>query len=881
MKYQNLISERNDVLKQLEQMRLSRDSASEHLRQVQSECTDASNRLSESEEKYEQLRGRHEELEQERKNWISEKEMLLKEAQSVDVFKAEVSELKKDFMQKEKQWLSEKEFLTKEVSEVELLKDEISKLEEEVKVSLQIEKDYAVLKEEKNILNQKYSELNSQLETLSLEKEKLSDEVVRGKNETDKLNELLQQETKQKSAFMSECESLKEELEKASSRCSELSSQIENLTCEKSKLEDKGKKDKADIENLNKILQQEIKLKDDVLSECEHLKQDNNKANEEIARLNLCIENLEIEKKNQIHEKSSDWELQIEAITKEKMQIEEESKIRKEEMEKLERKCEGLKLEKDSVSDENSRLNMLIEESEAEKGNSEELKNIIALLEGRCRETKEAKDEYENKCIALNERLASLDKKLAEAHKLHLQFDATTNVNESLRKKLEETQADLNDCRIRLKDGELELKQLKEKYDNIEKDKVDVEVERDKLMEQYKMMNAELGSTMLALDREIQLTTHRRLSDIGSSIFRGFGDLATQTDEVPLFDGDNKKDKLEEKTCVPVPVMHASENRGVHQLVSDLQKENKDLHNKAEKLEMKLKEQNFTLKSLENKNSALRRRMQELEAEKHKFKEAQREYQNDMLDKLECERQLAELKLSRNMQEQSMREMERSVSVLVDSIKDNHDLGIEEDLSKTIRLLEVSFSDSQLQDTANSSHFVSLLDQSEEFDYLKRELNKALSKVLKDLDELDKVNQEKLEAELENIALRARLSQLESEKTCERTKSTNFDGFDNSEHREENSQDVKNLVSLEKELQTRSVQVGSEHFALEKELQTFKMENLRLQRNIERQEAVFDLERQHLQSPKLKIQVSLILAPDRREDASNFYGHCYNKEIVY
>ncbi|XP_066956530.1 golgin subfamily A member 4-like [Macrobrachium rosenbergii] len=787
-KQQRLELEHKEMMRHLEEVQASKNDENEKLQNREAECIKTNNMLSECQQNFNQLQAAYQTL-----------------------------------LLKEKDWISEKEKLTEEIAKSDLLAEEISKLEEEVKGSIQMEKEFSVLKEEKNMLNQKCLELTSQVEELTSEKRGLEDEAKKRKEEHSKLNAKLQEETKCRLNLEGECEFLKQEHVKLKTEnvqlCSynkelegqntnlankevELGAQIERLTCKTSKLEEELKKEK-DEKNLVIKLKEELAFKTNKLEE--ELKKEKDEKNLTTVKL-----------QEQYHQRLD-----------------------------IENKWKLIKLENEKLVNDLAELNTCIKKMEMETEKSDELRHCVAALESQCKEAKEVKEEYEKKCISLNERLLSLDKKLAEAHKLHIESDKATHENSSLKNSLDKNAAALEECKVKLSETEGELKQLKEKCEKIERDKVDVETERDELMERYKMVDAELASTLLALDRELQLTTHRRLSDIGSSLSRGFGDLATQTDLQLSGDslssgGNSEKDVLVEEADVTVPRMYNTQNQDLDQHISDLEKENKDLHNKAEKLKMKLEDQNLIIKTYENQNATLLRQLSSLEADKQRLKTEQEEHQSIMLEKLNYQTQLTDLRSSRNSQEQSWYQLENSSPHLLGTLKDNEN----KDLSNTSMSVELTFLESQKRETLSSSVFKDL-DDTADFEVFKDALEKALSKVLTDLDRLDKVNKEKYLIELENISLREQVMELELKQKQLSTESGGLNTDDS--------------------LQSKEAEDTSA--TLKKDIEKYRFEIGKLQRSIERQAVLFDLEKQYFQSPRLKLQVSNIMQ-DHSESCS-------------
>ncbi|XP_068228366.1 golgin subfamily A member 4-like isoform X3 [Palaemon carinicauda] len=793
-------AECNELHRQLEEAKASKNEQNEKLKIKEAECSEMHRQLEEMKaskneqneillKKEAECHELHRHLEEVKAWKIEQNEKLLNKEAECNETNNKLSECEQNFSKlqteyqsiliKEKEWLSEKERLIEEIRKSELLIVEVSKLEEEVKMSMQIEKEFTILKEENNSLILKCSELNSQVEKLTLEKRELEDEDKKRKEENHSLNVKLQEETKLIASLEGECEHLNQEQNKIRTENVQLCSHIEDL---------KGK--------VKNHVNREVELD----AQIETAKCETRKLEEELKK--------EKDDKNLVT-----------------IKLQDENKQRLD----FENKWKHMKLENEKLVKDLDQLSTRIKELETENQKSDELRHCIVALEAQCREAKEVKEEYEKKCISLNEKLLSLDEKLAEAHKLHLKSDKASLGNSSRKNSLDRNTAALDECKNNLTETEEELKQLKEKCEKIERDKVEVETERDELMERYKMMNAELASTMLALDREIQLTTHRRLSDIGSSLSRGFGDLATQTDlqlsgESLSSAGNSERDVLLEEADVCVPVAHSIENQDLDQQVSDPEKDNKDLLNEAEKLRMKLKDQSLIVKSYENQNATLKRRLVSLEEDNQRLKSEQEEYRAVMLEKLECQRQLTELRLSKNIQDQSLLRLEQN----------------DDNVSYTLESVESPFLESQMRESLSSSVFRNL-DDTAEFESFKDALEKALSKVLNELERLDRVNKEKYLIELENISLREQVSQLASKQPQLSTKD------------ERQADDV--MPSRENVLQAEDKSPAT----LQKEIQKYKFEIGTLQRIVERQAILFDLEKQHLNSPQLKLQVSYIM----------------------
>lgn len=485
---------------------------------------------------------------------------------------------------------------------------------------------------------------------------------------------------------------------------------------------------------------------------------------------------------------------------------------------------------------------------------------------------KEMEEECKQKCESLNDSLKSLDSKLAAASSLTGEYQEISHHNVSLEKKFhdviqklkeaEENTSRLEEALMKANlDNEAlvsELEQAKIARDSMEKEKNECETERDRMLEQYKMMKAELASTLLALDREVQLSTHQKLtSDIGISVSTSTSlELNANQKEANVSVNEQHPEGLAEKDVVVSQEGSVSTKVDVNSHVSiegdklwedkisNLEKKNKELLNEIEKLKTKVHHQNFGIKSLENEKSTLRRRISELESEKAKLRADQEKYQKEICEKVELHQQLEELKLRIHVTEDNLKRQEEEMDRLRKTLKaiiQGDSSGSPEKFKEIVKTIETSAIKSKSGESLNCTSYLKnyLSNQSEELQCMCEELKKYLCELLELLHHSDLLYEEKLQIEMENIALKVEVEKL-----------TYFQSnFELNEAKSVETEHTSNEVK-------KKANGDIEEHAIKRELQKYRYENEKLRLSMEKNKILLKLENLRMQSSRLNSQVS-------------------------
>lgn len=674
-----------------------------------------------------------------------------------------------------------------------------------------------------------------------LSKKQVEDEsIIKNlKEELFKQNEKLKLETQR-------MEELSEEKTVLRKKCEDLSDQLALMSGELSQ-------HKAVKDDLNVQIQTENQRYSEIVLELEA-------SRKRVLELERSCQEIKKEKETWTKEKDNLAEtLQIkiadlEAVTKNKLELETEVASLKSDNKQLTERCHVLASHETRCKELTEDLAKLHSQHEDLNVMRDKYMAVIEQLQAAELHSRQIEKECEEKCEFLNENYKKIDDKLAAASGLSEKFrigDFSTSVESRVinitgqLSKAEDNFKQFKEELVRTKrENEnlmSELQQSRVAQERMEKEKNEYELERDRMLEQYNMMSAELASTLLAIDREAQLSTHRRLtSDVGISV--STSTLLDHTDAL------KKGGEQEEKASVSEPVKKPNEYQQQNdtqdsEKISKLEKENKELVNEIEKLKTKAHNQQFGIKSLESEKSKLHWRVSELEVEKSKYRADQEKYHKEVSGKLDLQKQLSELKLKIHQTEDRLKlqEDERNhlFSVLTSIVqRDNAD--VPDNLKEVIHNLEPSTTNCDPQKNLRCTDYVRLYlsSQSENLQCLCEDLQKSLTKHLELLQNLDKLYEEKLQIEIENISLKAEIEKYKILK--------NPIEVDEPQTTEDTQASTKNLGSV------------SEHEEVRKELRRCQQENRKLVWSIEKNKVLSKLENLYMQSSKLNSQVSYV-----------------------
>ncbi|KAK8719784.1 hypothetical protein OTU49_013773, partial [Cherax quadricarinatus] len=720
----------------------------------------------------------------------------------------------------------------------ENFKREIVVLNENLKVEAEkrssVENRLALELQNVNNLSEEKANLENKLETINCQMKIMSDELLKSKDSKENLN-LQYQETLQRymeiELELNKCEKLVEEYELT---CERLQSKIEFWDRERESLVD-------ELKHCIKVMKTEIPV-------------------------------IEIEVKSSLEQKDEIYHLRCEN---------EQLIKRCDELAQYEQECQILQ--------ENlSQMYSALEEAENKNKNIDELREKYLALFEQCQSVeikrKRIEEDCEEKCECLNEKLRSLDSKLAAASGLTGKFQEISDHNMSVEQKLHNVVLKLKEAEDNagFLEGALmsatlekdtlvsELKQARIAHDSMEREKNECETDRDRMLEEYKMMKAELASTLLALDREVQLSTHRRLtSDVGVSVSTSTsfetnaGHGGSFTNDNHHLEGHADKDVVKEFNISAKITLKPQENEEkldtcCEDKIYNLEKENKELLNEIEKLKSKVHDQHFGVKSLENEKSKLKRRLGELETEKVKIREKLEEYQKEISKKMDLQKQLDELKLTVHLTEDHLKKQEDEMNLLKKSLEaivliDKPDCT--EKLKEIVNNIEISAVKDKSMNSFNCSNywktFVSC--QSEELQCMCEELNKYLSEYSDLLQYSDKLHEEKLQHELENICLKVEVEKLKHLKSA----------VGGSPSKEFEPAFCEAKPNIEDE---------SEFLRVQRELLKYKHENEKLHLQMKNHKTLLRLEKLHIQSSRINSEKETDISLDTREMVMAFVG---------
>ncbi|KAK4320605.1 hypothetical protein Pmani_008541 [Petrolisthes manimaculis] len=323
--------------------------------------------------------------------------------------------------------------------------------------------------------------------------------------------------------------------------------------------------------------------------------------------------------------------------------------------------------------------------------------------------------------------------------------------------------------------------------DTIEEQKNMCEVEKDKLLEEYRRKEAQLAEALLALDRQAQLPNPPHFtSPSGISV-----STSTCLDKAILQHSTESKHNVEQQPNIVKAVIMASANPSndavititkkcdgvrettaeaeieidtknlIGQRINDtekhlarLDKENKELKNELQKLTTKTHDQRFTIKSLENERSRLKRRVVDLESDKMALRADQERLIQEKTKKMEL---LNDLTVKMDKMEDKMKPLEKDSCRLHQALRGilQGEKSVQDpDVQEVVKSIKPS---TLKRDSSGSCDFQKecQTSKSEEFHSLSEEL-------LQTKREVDQLHTEKLGVELENINLTAQLEKLKS-----------------------------------------------------------------------------------------------------------------------
>ncbi|XP_069996231.1 A-kinase anchor protein 9 isoform X5 [Penaeus vannamei] len=710
-----------------------------------------------------------------------------------------------------KNWIQERASLNAELQYVERLNAEVSKLENEVRMKVEMEKELLVCQNIKVDLQKKCSELESY----------------------EKINADLQNDIEKKNIELSR---LKQECDQMSAISKELAQR---------------KAEKEDLNTQMQDIQQKYDSAKEKLSELEG----------DHKNLQLKYKELQGEKENWLKEKESlNKEIEyIEKLNVEVNKLQEEVKVKVE----LEKEVTTLR---DTLKDLQNRVTDL---QHCEERNLE----LQTDLEKKERELGEIKDKYSS---------------LQEEYKLLEQVDWLSDeelleemsVNISMKKKvkqlvnkLKETDQNLHSMEIAMKDASLEkealvseVEQLRKTCDSMERHKNETEAELEKMMDQYKMMEAELVDTRLALDREVQLATHQRItSDVGASVSASLEDRAAQTTSVTSgtypVSGDNHSEQGDTDTAI---ISHEEQQFGLEgkkesngaswkEKYFSLEKSKKECENEIEKLKVKSHDQYFAIQSLENIKSNLSRRIEEMEMEKKTWRENQRQFQELQAEKMQCQVLINEMKFviagaedKLKQAEENMNQLQMNVQNLV-KLHGSENPEFSQKIMNCLGLMTAESPTKSLKACVKFKYEVKI----EELHIIQEDYRKGLSNLQDVLHRADILHKEKLDSLLENAVLKSEIQKLKT----------------SPEMKEKEKEEEHKLRVLPECGSTETADLILKH------------ENERLKIALNQQQVRSRLEKLKYQSPRLQAQEGQGSARKERELFKTYVGNRF-KQIL-
>ncbi|KAK7072434.1 hypothetical protein SK128_001745 [Halocaridina rubra] len=905
------------------------------------QCTELEKKVGEREKQYAELEIIYNDLVKEREDLLLQKESLLKEKENYllemkilqkseeDLLLEKVNLQKEkeetlleiEVVQKEKQeWHSEREALRNEnINHVELLNIKTEEYRVEIENRLCLEERVKILLQEHETLKLELTGAKSQLEERAQCETQMKTEsessITNLKEEIEKLNIQLQKEAKMRletehkfDQINNTIEGLKEENVKLTSQMvilekekedminenrilmnknesvnhknMELVSSVAELEADKTalnevkihilQLEENSKKIEEEYEARCHILNEKIFSMDEKLKEAQnlHLEFDS-----------TTLDNIELKKKldeknnafKQLEGKLASVEAELgrldetcKALERMNLHMTEELKMSEEKFYTTEKE---LRIAQEHLEKSKNELGLIQEKFSATERELELVKRRNEKVEG---DFLHGQNLHETIKVELSRVQEKCEKVVQELEYLQSKYDGTE-------KELFKTQQ-------KSKAIEAELNQVREKCDTVEKDKGDIELERDRLMDQYRMMEAELSSTMLALDREIQLTMHRKLSDIGLNLAKKVGDCATQTEvDVDSTAGStghlakteqvgdslltHEAHPVKEKGTLGQAVIYREEDpssivRVKDENIAQLEKRIEELLSDMQELKIRNHHINFALTSLENQKSKLKHRLREMENEKKTHKQNEQQHQKDVLEKAKYQKEVTELLLDVHTLKQVISQQEEHANHLINVLKDVDNGQLVEAMTLA-RSIKSSLSSIQCRDNERGvSVLRELFDPTKEITLMNNDLKEALSKLSSTIEEMDRLHEEKLSTELENISLAARVRSFQSFKESTEGESIHTEG------------------TVANQAEVVDAQEHNQNL-LERELKKCKYEKEMNNRYLEREIILLKLEKQRIYLPKLKEQVESIICGTSLGTRSLQFDDCIQFAFKY
>ncbi|KAK3869877.1 hypothetical protein Pcinc_024841 [Petrolisthes cinctipes] len=641
----------------------------------------------------------------------------------------------------------ENEFLKHELSQCTgIFTAEIDKFKEEAESKIHLEKEMLILKSENKDLMEKCEVLacyeeqcNTLKTTLNEQNEQL--EMLKAKQ---KEYEQLQKQMEEKER---ETETLRENYVTLINQCSEAEAQRKQL---KEEYEEKCHRLNEGYKRLDAMIADAVSI---------------SSQSSEVTDLNLTLEkNLKmvIGKLRQSEENMLHLEEGLQKLTLEKedllKQLSEGKKMP--EMVRLKEKWEHER-------------NELVKEKEAVMNKLSQVTTEGSIISQQL----EAVEKERDRMLGKNKKLLEERDRLG-SEKMEIFKERKRLVGEQ-----EEMQKELCDTRMM--------------RDMIEQQKNECEVEKDKLLEEYRRKETQLAEALLALDRQAQLPNPQHFtSQSGISV-----STSTSLDSAILQHNTESKHNVDQQPNIVKAVIVASANPsndavititkkcdGVRETIADaeieidtkdsigqrindteehlarLDKENKELKNELQKLTTKTHDQRFTITSLENERSRLKRRVVDLESEKMALRADQERLIQEKTEKMELQRLLNDLKVKMDQMEDTMKLLEKDSSRLHQALrgilqgeKSVQDPDVQE-VMKSIKPRTLK------RDSSGSCDFQKecQTSKSEELHCLSEEFHSLSEELLQTKREVDQLHTEKLGVELENINLTAQLEKLKS-----------------------------------------------------------------------------------------------------------------------
>ncbi|XP_047489418.1 COP1-interactive protein 1-like isoform X3 [Penaeus chinensis] len=615
-------------------------------------------------------------------------------------------------------WIQEKASFNAELRHFERLNAEVSKLENEVKMKVEMEKELLVCKNAQVDLQKKcsvlepYEKMNADLQG-EIEKKDL--ELLKLKQECDQMSAIskeLAQSKAEKEELNTQIQDIQQKYNSAAEKLSELEGEHKNLQSKCKELQEEKEHWLKEKESLNKEI-------------------------EYIGKLNVEV--------NKLQE-----ELKI------KLELEKEVIILRDTHKTLQNRVADLEL----CEERNLGLQADLEKKELEL---REMKDKYLSMQ----------EEYE-----LFEQIDWLsDEELLEERGVNLSIKKKVK---ELVNKLKETDQNLHSMEVAMKDASLEkeallseVEQLRKTCDSMERHKNETEAEFEKMMDQYKMMEAELVDTRLALDREVQLATHQRItSDVGASVSASLEDRAAQTSSVTSgtypMSGDNHSEQGDTDTAIisqeeqPFGLKGKKESASWKEKYFSLEKSKKECENEIEKLKVKSHDQYFAIQSLENIKSKLSRRIEEMEMEKKAWRENQREFQELQVEKMQYQVLIKEMEFVIAGAEDKLKQAEENMNQLrmnVQNLVKLHSAENPEFSQKVINclgLITTKLPAKSVKEYVKFEYEVKI----EELHIIQEDYRKCLSNLQDVLHHADTLHKEKLDSHLENAFLKSEIQKL-------------------------------------------------------------------------------------------------------------------------